>query len=188
LQPAVRYLAVLYGGTYLVANVLTSLEEARGEVWPAAKTTGIATTNALLGVWKDSAFARMFGSRPSSKPPARSLAAWCARDFIAMGGAFVVPSYLATNLQASFGVKPSHAEVLTQVSVPVLMQPITAPLALYGFVAHNHGHSPWSVQFDLMRKEVLSCIALRSLRIFPPYCAGGVVNRSVRSALRPAPT
>jgi len=183
-QPAMLYMWALYSGTYAVANLFCTFEELHNTHCPLAKTITIFSANTTLGLWKDSAYARMFGKQQIGSVSFRSLASWWARDLIAIGCIFVGPPVVADELHQRFEVSRQQAEVIAQLAIPLMLQPIVAPLALYGYVAYNYAADPWQTQLAIVRHKCLSTIAVRMVRIFPPYCLGGVLNRSLRQAVK----
>ena len=131
-QPAFRYLACLYSGTYLAANTFSSYEEHNQTHQPLGKAASIFCANTSLSLWKDSAFAKLFGTKAPVPVPYPALALWWVRDFIGMSVIFVAPPTVAKWLHEEHGVDQRRAGVMTQVLLPMAIQPVVAPFHLLG--------------------------------------------------------
>eukprot|EP00427_Karlodinium_veneficum_P013586 CAMPEP_0169066122 /NCGR_PEP_ID=MMETSP1015-20121227/2783_1 /TAXON_ID=342587 /ORGANISM="Karlodinium micrum, Strain CCMP2283" /LENGTH=271 /DNA_ID=CAMNT_0009124771 /DNA_START=63 /DNA_END=878 /DNA_ORIENTATION=+ len=181
--PAFRYLWIMYGGTYAAANTFNSYEEVSRSTQPLAKTSSIFLVNSSLSLWKDAAFARLFGGKPPAPVPIPAYLSWWSRDFISMGVIFVAPPIAARQLHEHAGISEKKAEVISQLALPLMLQPFVAPLHLYGYVAYNKPDASRTDQLAVMRKEILGAVQMRVLRCIPPYCLGAVANRSIRRSL-----
>lgn len=184
-QPAFFYLWVMYGGTYCAANMFTSYEEISKSPKPLAKTSGIFCMNASLSLWKDSAFAKLFGQGPPKTIPPAAYASWWSRDFISMAVIFTLPPICARELNTRFDVDERKADTVCQLALPLMLQPFVAPLHLYGYVAYNAPDASAAEQRAVMRREVWGAIQMRIIRCVPPYCVGAVVNKAIRRTLKP---
>lgn len=182
-QPMCRYILGVYGGTYFLNNLFTSFEECHGEKMPLMKTSTIFVGNSALSLWKDSAFARLFGTGARATPPASALALWWSRDFISMAVIFVGPSLVAHELSRLSGgtVDVQSAETYAQLTMPFLLQPLITPLHLIGFIRCNEPNSPLSVQLSQVRQQLASTTAMRWVRGIPPYSLGTVANKRLRT-------
>jgi hypothetical protein len=76
-----------------------------------------------------------------------------------------------------------NAEIISQITLPLMLQPFVAPMHLYGYVAYNMPDASHKSQLEVMRKEVWGAVQMRLLRCIPPYCLGAVANRSIRRSL-----
>lgn len=181
-QPAFYYLWAMYAGTYMVANSFTSAEERHWrEPKPTAKTFTIFGVNAGLTLIKDRAFAQIFGTKMPEAVPAVSYASWFARDFLSMGVIFVAPPIVAAKISATTGIDKYVAQDVAQISLPVMLQPITTPLHLLGYVAYNEPAASWTAHSAAIRKMLFDSMVIRCIRIFPPYSVGTLLNKKLRS-------
>jgi len=179
-QPAFRYLACLFGGTYLAANFFTTYEEKKKASMPVAKAGAIFATNSSLALWKDSALAKLFGNKAPAPVPWSALCTWWARDAIGMTVIFIGPPIAAKYMHEEYDMPLKKAEVAAQVALPLMIQPIVGPFHLLGYVLYNQPNAGWTAHMDIMRKEVFSTICMRWVRVFPPFCIGTVLNKSLR--------
>jgi hypothetical protein len=180
--PPFRYMCALYGGTYAAANLFSSYEESRSTSMPLGKTSAIFVANSSLALWKDRAFARLFGGAP--KPvPAPAYAAWWCRDFVSMGVIFVAPPMVAKVAKEQYGMEQKNAELLAQVSLPLMLQPFVAPLHLYGYVAYNFQDASRQQQMVVMREQIWGAVQMRWMRTVAPFCIGTNVNKNLRKSL-----
>merc|ERR1712217_551208 len=76
------------------------------------------------------------------------------------------------------------AEVAAQVALPLMIQPIVGPFHLLGYVFYNQPNATYAQRMEIMRKEVLSTICMRWMRVFPPFSIGTVVNKNLRQSLK----
>eukprot|EP00928_Gymnodinium_smaydae_P040369 TRINITY_DN27380_c0_g1_i1.p1 TRINITY_DN27380_c0_g1~~TRINITY_DN27380_c0_g1_i1.p1 ORF type:complete len:271 (-),score=36.36 TRINITY_DN27380_c0_g1_i1:264-1076(-) len=182
-QPAFRYLACLFGGTYLAANFFTTYEEKAKVSQPVRKAGTIFAVNSSLALWKDSALAKLFG-KVVAPVPWSALCTWWARDAIGMSVIFVAPPIAAKYVHENYDVPLKKAEVGAQIALPLMIQPIVGPFHLLGYVLYNQPNAGWPSIMETMRKEVLGTICMRWFRVFPPFSIGTVVNKNLRSSLK----
>lgn len=183
-QPAFFYLWMCGTGTYGIANLTTTFEDLKGAQMPVEKAATIFGVNTSLMLWKDSNFAKLFGTKPPEAVPYPALGAWFARDFISMAVIFVAPPIVAKKVSESTGTPVRKAEVLTQLTMPMILQPFVSPFHLYGYVKYNSPHASWSEQMQVMRREIWGTVVMRCIRCVAPYCVGAVANRSLRRTLK----
>lgn len=128
-----RYVSALFAGTYLLNNVMVSAEGRARQPMPTTKTATIFAGNLSLAMWKDAAFARLFGGgAPIVPPPA--FAAWAARDIVGMTAIFTLPPLVAPRVAEATGISHRSAEALSQFVLPLAVQPIVAPWAAARFL------------------------------------------------------
>eukprot|EP00662_Eupelagonemidae_sp_cell21_P041490 gene41490-6620_t len=171
-QPAFAYLWALFGCTYAAANLFTTWEGRRGEELPVAKSASIFVVNTTCSLWKDAAFARLFGKGPPAAVPRMSLLSWWVRDSVSMAVIFVGPPRAATRIEAATGVGGRTAEVAAQIALPMLLQPFVAPFHLLGYLLYNDPTSPWRAHMSALRRGLWGATVMRWIRIFPPFSAG----------------
>lgn len=184
-QPAFFYLWACGAGTYSAANLFTTYEDMSKASRPVIKTASIFSVNASLMLWKDSNFAKLFGTKPPEAIPKPALGAWFIRDFISMAVIFVAPPIVARHLSESSGMEVRNAEVVTQLTMPMMLQPFVAPLHLYGYVKYNMKDATQAEQMVVMRREIWGTVAMRCIRCIAPYSVGAVANRTLRRGLKP---
>jgi len=183
-QPGFHYLACLYGGTYMAANLFSTYEEYRQEEAPYAKAGSIFAVNASLSLWKDSAFAKLYGNKAPARVPAGSLAMWYSRDLIGMSTIFVAPPIVAKYLHEKQDMDRQRAELLTQISLPLAIQVVVAPFHLMGYIIYNQPTATLAVQMKALRDGVWGTLVMRWIRVFPPFSIGTVLNKTVRKQVR----
>jgi len=183
--PAFRCLWVMYGGTYAIANLFRTYDEYTRTSQPLIKTGTIFGVNTSLSLWKDSTFAKLFsGGKPAAAIPKPALASWYLRDFAGMAVIFTGPPIAAKYAHESLGVSLTTAEVVAQTTLPLMVQPIQAPLHLYGYVLYNDPKASFSTQVAAMRSGIWGAVQMRMTRCVAPYCVGTNLNTTIRQALR----
>ena len=183
-QPAYRYLAVLYGATYVTANFCNTYESTKHQKQPLVKSGAIFAVNTSVSLWKDSAFAKMFGNKTPAPVPYSALSAWWMRDFIGMAVIFVAPPIVAKKLHEDYAVDEWKAEQVTQIVLPMAVQPIVAPFHLLGYVLYNQPTGSWQSHMKVMQRELWGTIVMRWIRVFPPFSIGTVLNSNLRRKVR----
>ena len=179
-QPACGYLAVLYGCTYVTANMFNTFEAKSKIEAPVAKSAAIFGVNASASLWKDSAFAKLFGNKAPAPVPYTALSAWWMRDFIGMAVIFVAPPIVAKRLHTEYGFDQWRAEQLTQIVLPLAVQPVVAPFHLFGYVLYNQPTASWQSHMAVMKRELGGTVIMRWIRVFPPFCIGTIINSNLR--------
>jgi hypothetical protein len=194
-QPALWMVAGVYGATFAAANLSDVAAERSPEVDPGVHSAGkfVATTGANMtgSVFKDAAFARMYGAAAGvaavtaaggglAKPlvvPATSYALFAARDCLTIGGAFFVPPALASVIHASGTAKDeSTAATFSQLISPPLMQIFCTPLHLVALDLVNAPAATSGDRLAALRKSGPAALLARSMRMLPAYGVGGLLN------------
>lgn len=183
--PAFRCLWIMYGGTYVAANLFRSYEETTKTSQPLLKTSSIFVINCSLSLWKDSTFAKLFSGKPPAPVPKPALVSWYLRDFCGMAMIFTAPPILAKQMSDSMGIDPSTAEYPAQIACSLGVQPIQAPLHLHGYVLYNDPKASVSTQLAGIRSGLWGAIQMRFTRCIAPYCVGTNLNTTIRKALKP---
>jgi len=153
---------------------------------PVGKAGTIFAANSSLALWKDSALAKLFGNKAPAPIPWPALCTWWARDALGMSVIFVAPPIAAKYVHENHDIPLARAQVYTQIALPLMIQPIVGPLHLMGYVLYNQADAGFAKQMEIMRKEVLSTICMRWMRVFPPFSIGTVVNKSLRGQCKEA--
>lgn len=180
-RPEMRYVAMMYGGTYFVNNLVCSWEQATERSRPTEKTAAVGAANTALALRKDAALARLFGGSAVAVPPA-ALASWAMRDVLGMAVIFTLPPLLAPRIADWSGLGPRAAETAAQVACPLAVQPLLAPFHILGFQIVYSSR----VRLADVAAQVPGVTLLRWVRGIPPYCAGAVANTTLRFELRRA--
>jgi hypothetical protein len=194
-QPALWMVAGVYGATFAAANLSDVAAERSPEVDQKVHSAGkfVATTGANMtgSVFKDAAFARMYGAAvgaaaaagAAAKPlvvPATSYALFAARDALTIGGAFFVPTTLASLMYASGATKDeSTAMAASQLVSPPLMQIFCTPLHLTALDMVNAPNATAAQRMGALAKSGPAALLARSLRMLPAYGVGGLLNATL---------
>ena len=194
-QPALWMVAGVYGATFAAANLSDVAAERSPAVDPGVHSAGkfVATTgaNTTGSVFKDAAFARMYGAAAgaaavagtAAKPlvvPATSYALFAARDCLTIGGAFFVPNTLASLMYASGVTKDeTTAMAASQLVSPPLMQIFCTPLHLTALDMVNAPSATAAQRMRALRASGPAALLARSLRMLPAYGVGGLLNATL---------
>ena len=96
------------------------MEQRRREPLPTAKTAIVFGGNTTLAIWKDAAFARLFGgANAAATVPPPAYAAWAARDVVGMAVIFTLPPLVAPHLAKATGLDDRRAESVAQFVLPL---------------------------------------------------------------------
>ena len=195
----------LYFGTYATANLVDTLASTLQPHLPPshissgpAKFTATSAVNMSLCVYKDSRFARMFGTGgvggAAAPIPKISYALFAARDSLTIFASFNLPSLIAPRLkrlppaiQSSFSrvLRTDGARLNTaQFLAPAFMQLFSTPIHLLGLDLFNRqGRLGFEDRFARVRRDWGVSALARMGRIVPAFGVGGVVNAGVRRGL-----
>ena len=185
-RPEFRYVWGLFAGTYMINNVVCSFEQELEESMARTKTFSVFSGNMCLALWKDSAFARIFGSGTAPKVPPAAYGAWAARDVLGMGVVFALPPVVAPYLADATGLSQRTAETVSQFILPMAVQPLVAPFHQLGYLMSFNPSAPLSSHASEVRKTLGGVVVARWIRGFPPYCIGATANKNIRYELRSA--
>lgn len=199
---------LLYGCTYLSANTLdtamSTISPSQAQRnpdkpdprSPAATTAGTpkfvltSLTNLSLCVYKDSQFAKYFGTSAPRPVPLGSLLLFGCRDACTVFASFNLPSLIAPRIAQMPGWNKEwerHVSCVSaaQFAAPAAIQVFSTPLHLYGLDLYNRpsqSGSPVTIQdrFGKVAQDWGKSCAARICRIVPAFGVGGVVNTRVR--------
>jgi hypothetical protein len=183
-----RLILMLYGGTYLTANMLDTFKSTTSNKSASSTTSGpskfaaTSTANLSLCLYKDSQFTKMFGTvSPRPIPPA-SYALFAARDSLTIFASFNVPSIIAPSLPLGEAAERYVSRVsVAQFLAPAGIQLISTPLHLLGLDFYNrNGGTRFSDRMSKVRVDWLKSSLARMCRIVPAFGVGGVVNNGMR--------
>lgn len=188
-------ICMLYGGTYLTANSLDTITSTVQNKPSSHVTSGTmkfaASSSANIGIclFKDQAFARLFGpSGPPRPVPLPSYALFTLRDCLTIFASFNVPPLLGPIISRNMGKelqKSMSGQTVAQFLAPATVQLISTPMHLLGLDMYNRNGKgiTWGDRFNLVRKNWAISAAARICRIVPAFGVGGVVNAKVRQSL-----
>eukprot|EP00978_Attheya_sp_CCMP212_P019823 scaffold56037_cov45-Attheya_sp.AAC.2 len=199
----------MYAATYSTANVLKTLVEHReqeqssrnGRVVKSDESSsnagtlgifaGTATVNSVLTLYKERAYAQIFGtSGAATKIPKISYALWATRDWLVIGSSFVLPDIVSVNLQETWGLREADASKISQLACPVVTQLVASPLQLLGLDFYNRSlsnistHEAFVERCRFLAQNYTSIVVARIARIAPAYGIGGIGNTYFRNAWR----
>lgn len=141
--------------------------------------------NVGLSVAKDRAFTRMFGKGSAKPLPIPSYMLFGARDSLTILAGFSLPPIISKEfIQPVFHIPKKTADVISQLTVPCVMQFISTPLHLLGLHLYNYRQSDGASRLANIRHFYWGTAFARIGRIFPAFGIGGVVNRQLRETLK----
>jgi len=179
---------MLYGGTYLTANLLDTFKSTSAGRSASSTTTGtskfLATSaaNVSLCLYKDSQFTKMFGTVSPRPIPSVSYALFAIRDSLTVFASFNLPPIIAPSLPMSEAAEQviSRASA-AQFLAPAAIQLVSTPLHLMGLDLYNrNGGTPLMDRLAKVRLDWLKSSIARMCRIVPAFGFGGVVNNGLR--------
>jgi hypothetical protein len=191
------FIAMVYGGTYLTANMLDTGVSTTRNLPASHVTSGTAkfaassAANVGLCIYKDQAFVRMFGP-PGVVPravPMASYALFTLRDCLTIFASFNVPPMLGpwvdTRLSDEFKKKAMSGVTVAQFVAPAVVQAVSTPLHLWGLDLYNRPSTAAAAvtareRWLAVRRNWAVSVAARICRIVPAFGVGGVVNTNLR--------
>jgi hypothetical protein len=180
-QPSFIWIWGVYAGTYITANTIEVACEFSQKPAFYPKFIGSSIANVTLSVTKDRAFTRMFGASVPKPLPLPTYGLFATRDSLTILAGFSLPPLIAKELVTKKMVTDiKSAEVLSQLSVPCLMQICSTPMHLLGLDLYNRPGVSTIDRLNFIRKEYLGTALARMGRIFPAYGIGGVLNKKFR--------
>lgn len=185
-QPSFIWIAFVYGGTYVAANLTQMACEVRGVDWQYPKFIAASAANISLSMAKDRAFARMFsavGAAPRSFP-VTSLALFGLRDTSTVVASFNLPPLISPLLEAHFGVTPFVARTTAQLFTPLAMQIFSVPMHLWALDLYNRPGVSLGERASFVAREYAKTVVARWARILPAFGIGGVINNELQRVLR----
>lgn len=187
---------MVYGGTYAAANNGTSYCEANGIIGAQEKLIKVAcgaSANIGLTLVKDIAMVgivadRLAGTgataRDKKKVPWLSRGCFLCRDALTMVAAFVIGDAVGRELykRCENWIDARGARQLSNLLVPVLLQPISTVFHLYGLNYHNQPGLSGAPMFAAIKNQYVGACAARMGRIFPAVGLGNNINIALRDA------
>ena len=187
-------ISLLYGGTYLTANTLDTLT-ATVQNRPAslvtsgtAKFAASSTANIGLCLFKDQAFAKLFGPKGPPRPvPLPSYALFTIRDCLTIFASFNLPPLLGPVISRNMSEelqKSLSGQTIAQFVAPAAIQLVSTPMHLLGLDLYNRtAEVSWGDRWAIVKKNWGVSAVARMCRIVPAFGVGGVVNAKVRKTL-----
>lgn len=182
--PQFAYIFLIYGGTYVVANVVETVCSVRKLDPALPKWAATSATNTGTCIIKDRAFAQMFGTAVPTNVPAGAYAAWLSRDFLSMGVFFTLPPIVGAKLSKHVGGEENGYRI-AQITLPLVLQTITTPLHLLGYEIYNNPKPVGGLadRITFLKKDYWKNVSIRMLRMAPPWSFGTIGNREVRARI-----
>jgi hypothetical protein len=192
----------LYFATYFTANTVDTAsstlknKSANTETVGTSKFAAVSLANMTCCVYKDSQFARMFGTAsasPAAAIPKLSYALFAARDSMTIFASFNLPAMITPKLnELPPAIKQRFSRILStesgrlktaQFITPAAMQIFSTPVHLLGLDMYNRqGRIGVNERVArIVRDWGISAFA-RMGRIVPAFGFGNVVNRDVRKS------
>ena len=180
-----RFTWFVYFGTFATANLtelaLDAKRVRRDEQRKQAKVATSGVANISLLAWRDSVFAREFGSGKSpASTPLRTIGLFAARDMCTMYATFYLAPQMAQELRREYGVERNTAELSCALGIPALMQIATAPLHIHAMDYYNNRSATFSERLATIKKEFGTVSFARSVRILPAFGIGSFSNNKFR--------
>jgi hypothetical protein len=144
---------------------------------------GTSTVNSAGSLFKDRAYARMFGTVAKKSVPKVAYGLWMTRDFLVVGSGFILPDLVAKHWGEDY-------KQAAQASMPVAMQFIAGPLQLLGLDLYNRPLENLTTRQAVVERSrflkegMTSVVSARIARIIPGYSIGGVLNTKFRDQWR----
>jgi len=188
-------LCMVYGGTYLTANTLDTITStvqnrpATHVTSGSMKFAASSTANIGLCLFKDQAFARLFGpGGPPRAVPLPSYALFTLRDCLTIFASFNLPPLLGPTLSKALPAqleKSMSGQTIAQFVAPAAVQLVSTPMHLLGLDMYNRNGKgvTWAQRWEIVRKNWGVSAAARICRIVPAFGVGGVVNLKMRQNL-----
>lgn len=182
-----RLTFAVYFGTYAVANLSELFLDVKrvrdDEKRKQGKVAASSVANISLLAWRDSVFARVYGSGNAEtlKTPYRTLGLFAARDACTMYATFYLAPRAAKYLQTERGWEKNTAELSMALGIPALSQFATAPMHIH---AMDYFNRPQRIsladRLATIANEFHTVAFARGLRILPAFGIGSFSNNKFR--------
>jgi hypothetical protein len=134
-----------------------------------------------MGILKDQAFAKQYGTGDPKPAPVMSLAVWFLRDVITLGAAVTLPDVLGPMLQPD---SPRAGKAAVTVVLPAVVQLITTPLHRLGFDVYNRPDANgWTDRLKFVSRDYWRFVGVRLCRVLPAYSLGTLLSREIRTTM-----
>jgi len=176
-QPSFLWIAGVYSGTYVVANLTQLVCEVLHQPWQYPKFVSTSFTNVALSMLKDRAFAKMFAKEHTTAAfPVLSLGLFAARDSMTILASFNLPPIFTPMLVQATGWSLVVARAIVQLVTPLAMQIFSVPLHLYALDLYNRPGVTAGSRAAFIQREYAKTVLARWGRILPAFGIGGVIN------------
>lgn len=184
-KPTFLFVCLVYGGTYVTANTISSLCEFAGKDPFWMKLGGTTAVNMTLGILKDKYFAQVFSGKPVTKFPLSSWSLFVVRDTLTIAAAFNLPSLVSSELQRR-AIIPSKslADKITLIGVPMVAQLFLTPIHLLALDFYNNKLAPLKSRATIIGSIYAETTSIRMGRVLCAYGIAGVANIGFRKYLR----
>jgi hypothetical protein len=185
-------ICMLYGGTYVTANSLDTITSTVQNKPSTHVTSGTmkfaasSTANIGLCLFKDQAFARLYGPGGPPRPvPLPSYVLFTLRDCLTIFASFNIPPLLGPVISSNMSAeleKRISGQTVAQFAAPAAVQILSTPMHLLGLDLYNRGSKSisWDDRWKIVKKNWAVSAAARICRIVPAFGVGGVVNAKLR--------
>ncbi|KAL7557293.1 hypothetical protein ACA910_016254 [Epithemia clementina (nom. ined.)] len=183
----------VYFGTFAVANLAEAAMDARKmrerEDRKHIKVAAASVANISLLAWRDSVFARQFGTKGSAVRPnlltpppfcLRALSLFAARDSATMYSTFYLAPRASEYLQNEHDVDRNTAALSMALAIPTVTQFITAPMHIFAMDLCQNRKASLAHRLQVIRKEYSTVAMARGLRILPAFGIGSFTNNKLR--------
>lgn len=146
------------------------------------KFLATTVTNMTVCIFKDKAFARMFGNAASHSLPKLSYLLFALRDSMTVAASFNAPVYISSFLQnCSWTVSEKTSNTVAQLFCPAAIQVFSTPIHLCALDLYNRPGATLGMRGQLIKKEYVKSTLARIGRIGPAFGIGGVGNSYIRT-------
>jgi len=184
-----RLILGVYGATYISANWTDSLCQHHfmvSPMWPVFVVT--TAVNMSASMLKDKAFTQMFGTKAAAKLPLATYLLFAMRDSLTVFASFsLVPIVGNWISNSNPDMSKDRAKQVAQLTCPMGMQTLSAPLHLYALNLYNAPAASVAERMAFIRREYMPTMAARMGRILPAFGFGGVGNTKFRQLLGNVP-
>ncbi len=183
--PTFAFVCVVYGGTYITANSLTTACEFANKDPFWVKLGGTTAVNMVLGVLKDRYFAQKFSGKPVTRFPLASWGLFVLRDTLTIGAGFMFPPMVSSVLMKNkvFDNKDKALDA-AQLLVPLSAQIVLTPIHLLALDFYNNKLARAAERVSTLRLIFMESFTIRIGRTICAYSIAGVMNKNLKKELR----
>ncbi|KAI8613630.1 hypothetical protein BC830DRAFT_1131361 [Chytriomyces sp. MP71] len=177
-RPSFLAVYAVFSGTYVTNNVVDTVCT-HNHVNPVQPKFFIGSAaNVSLNLYKDMLFTKWFAPVAPKPLPRASYALFALRDTMTITTAFVMPPFASPLLQQEpLRLSKPRADFLAQLTLPCLVQLVSAPIHLTSLDLYNNPQHTVRQRLELIGRNYIPCSFGRVLRTIPGFGVGGVLNR-----------
>merc|ERR1711953_125363 len=173
----------VYTGTYVAANLTDTMCRHHFEcnpLFPVFAATSM--TSITLGVLKDRAFVRMFGTTAPKPLPLLTYVLFGIRDSMTILGSFSLVPFVGEWIHSknSDTLSKQSSTQVAQLACPMTIQCLSTPLHLTGLDLYNRPAAALPARASFIRAEYIATLSGRVARIAPAFGFGGIGNALMR--------